>query len=105
MEGGRVSDTIDGRSRLQSLVEEYRRAGMSRRQFVLRAALLGVSAPAAASLLAAAAPSLAVAQDAAPTPGGRFTEGYDRDFTKMDPVQSGWADPGYNAIYEYVMLR
>lgn len=100
-----MSDTIDGRTKLQSLVEEYRRAGMSRRQFVLRAALLGVSAPAAASLLAAATPNLAAAQDAAPTPGGRFTEGYDRDFTKMDPVQSGWADPGYNAIYEYVMLR
>jgi peptide/nickel transport system substrate-binding protein len=23
----------------------------------------------------------------------------------MDPVQSGWADPGYNALYEYTMLR
>ncbi len=23
----------------------------------------------------------------------------------MDPVLSGWADPGYNALYEYTMLR
>jgi ABC-type transport system substrate-binding protein len=45
-----------------------------------------------------------MAQDA-PQPGGRFTWGYDRDFTKMDPVASGWADPGYNALYEYTMVR
>ena len=35
------------------------------------------------------------------TTGGNFIEGYDRDFTKMDAVQTGWADPGYNALYEY----
>jgi peptide/nickel transport system substrate-binding protein len=23
----------------------------------------------------------------------------------MDPVRSGWADPGYNALYEYTMIR
>ena len=39
------------------------------------------------------------------TTGGNFVEGYDRDFTKMDPVQSGWADPGYNALYEYTVIR
>jgi peptide/nickel transport system substrate-binding protein len=100
-----VSDTIEPRDGLKSLVEEYRQAGMSRRQFVKRAAALGISAPAAASLLAVAAPRPAMAQDETPQTGGRFTEGYDRDFTKMDPVLSGWADPGYNAIYEYVMLR
>jgi peptide/nickel transport system substrate-binding protein len=99
-----VSDASESRSGLRSLVEEYRRAGLSRREFVKRAALLGVSAPAAASLLAAAAPRIAAAQDT-PHTGGTFTEGYDRDFTKMDPVLSGWADPGYNALYEYVMLR
>ncbi|MEA2524123.1 MAG: peptide/nickel transport system substrate-binding protein [Thermomicrobiales bacterium] len=99
-----MSDNIGPRNGLKSLVDEYRQAGLSRREFVKRAAVLGLSAPAAASLLAAATPRLAMAQET-PQQGGRFTEGYDRDFTKMDPVNSGWADPGYNAIYEYVMLR
>src|SRR5262249_39146230 len=89
---------------LGALVAEYAQARLSRRDFVRRAALLGVSVPAAASLLAAVMPLPAAAQEE-PQPGGRFTEGYDRDFTKMDPVQSGWADPGYNAIYEYTMIR
>lgn len=101
-----MSDRIEARNGLRSLVDEYRRAGLSRREFVKRAALLGVSAPTAASLLAAVSPRLAAAQ-ATPQPqvGGTFIEGYDRDFTKMDPVQSGWADPGYNALYEYTMIR
>jgi peptide/nickel transport system substrate-binding protein len=99
-----VSDKSEPRSGIGSLVDEYRRAGLSRREFVRRAALLGVSAPAAASLLAAAAPRLVAAQGT-PQTGGTFIEGYDRDFTKMDPVQSGWADPGYNALYEYTMIR
>lgn len=99
-----MSDTIGPRDGLRALVDEYRQAGMSRRQFVKRAAAFGIAAPAAASLLAAATPRFVAAQDT-PQPGGRFTEGYDRDFTKMDPVNSGWADPGYNAIYEYVQIR
>jgi peptide/nickel transport system substrate-binding protein len=37
--------------------------------------------------------------------GGTLMFGYDRDFTKMDTVQSGWADPGYYAIYEFVVTR
>jgi ABC-type transport system substrate-binding protein len=98
---------IDTRSReLSELVASYTRSGMSRRDFVRRAAALGLSVPAAAGLLAAAAPRLAAAQDTPiPVQGGEFVEGYDRDFTKMDTVNSGWADPGYNLIYEYVMLR
>lgn len=97
----------DGHQRsdaLRSLVADYQSARLSRRQFVRRAALLGLSVPAAASLLAAAGPLPALAQQE-PQTGGRFTVGYDRDFTKMDPVQSNWADPGYNALYEYTMIR
>ncbi|MCC6792457.1 MAG: hypothetical protein IT336_12275, partial [Thermomicrobiales bacterium] len=89
---------------LGELVAAYGRSGMSRRDFVRRAAALGLSIPAAAGLLATAGPRLAAAQDT-PVQGGEFVEGYDRDFTKMDTVNSGWADPGYNLIYEYVMLR
>jgi peptide/nickel transport system substrate-binding protein len=97
---------VDRNEAVQQLVAEYAQKRLGRRDFVKRAAALGVSVPAAAALLASAAtrPGAVLAQDA-PQPGGRFTWGYDRDFTKMDPVASGWADPGYNALYEYTMIR
>jgi peptide/nickel transport system substrate-binding protein len=89
---------------IERLVSEYRSSALSRRQFIGRAAALGMSVPAAAAMLAAAGPRLTAAQDT-PKTGGEFVEGYDRDFTKMDTVLSGWADPGYNLIYEYTMIR
>lgn len=98
----------DQRAGARALIADYAAKRLGRREFFKRAAGLGLSVPAAAGLLAAMAPSaaeVAVAQDAEPVVGGRFTWGYDRDFTKMDPVASGWADPGYNAIYEYTMIR
>jgi len=99
-----MTDELQRSDALGSLVDGYRRARVSRREFLRRAGLLGLSIPAAASLLAAAGAVPAMAQQQ-PKPGGRFTIGYDRDFTKMDPVQSNWADPGYNALYEYTMIR
>jgi peptide/nickel transport system substrate-binding protein len=91
---------------IDRLLADYAGGRFGRRDFVKRAAALGLSVPAASALLAAVAPRAAVAaaQDE-PQTGGRFTWGYDRDFTKMDPVSSGWADPGYNALYEYTMIR
>jgi ABC-type transport system substrate-binding protein len=99
-----MRENVERSSEFSELINEYRRAGLSRRDFMRRAAALGLSVPAAAAILASAGPRLAAAQDT-PKTGGEFIEGYDRDFTKMDPVFSGWADPGYNLIYEYVMLR
>ncbi len=98
----------DLRADARALIADYAAKRLGRRDFFKRAAAVGLSVPAAAGLLAAMAPGaaeVAVAQDAEPVVGGRFTWGYDRDFTKMDPVASGWADPGYNAIYEYTMIR
>jgi peptide/nickel transport system substrate-binding protein len=89
---------------LQELIADYRSSRLNRRGFMLRAAALGLSASAMASILAAAAPGSALAQDEVQQ-GGRFTEGYDRDFNRMDPVQAGWADPGHNCIHEYTMVR
>jgi peptide/nickel transport system substrate-binding protein len=40
-----------------------------------------------------------------PRRGGTFVEGYDRDFNKMDPVLSPWADPAYVALYEFTQVR
>jgi peptide/nickel transport system substrate-binding protein len=98
---------MDGRVQspeVAALIADYTARRLGRRQFVKRAAALGLSLPAAAALLAARSPGAAAAQET-PRPGGRFTWGYDRDVTKMDPVASGWADPGYNALYEYTMIR
>jgi peptide/nickel transport system substrate-binding protein len=97
-------EMVERKHELSDLVAAYGRAGVSRRDFIRRAAALGLSVPAAAGLLAAAGPQLTAAQET-PSTGGEFVEGYDRDFTKMDTVNSGWADPGYNLIYEYIMIR
>ena len=99
-----MSEIVERKQELNELVAAYSSAALSRRDVIRRAAALGLSVPAAAGLLAAAAPRFAAAQET-PVTGGEFIEGYDRDFTKMDTVNSGWADPGYNLIYEYVIMR
>ena len=91
---------------VERLVEEYAGGAVDRREFFRRAGALGITTTAAGALLAS--PALAGGKRLASPRvkrGGTFIEGYDRDFTKMDTVQSGWADPGYNAIYEYVLIR
>src|SRR3954452_3570673 len=98
-----MTEHVD-RTEVSQLVADYQRARVSRRGFMKGAAALGMSASVAAGLLATAGPRLVAAQDT-PVQGGQFIEGYDRDFTKMDTVNSGWADPGYNLIYEHTMLR
>ena len=74
------------RESFETLIEGYADRRVSRRQFFARAAALGISASAAANVLAAAGPVAAAL--AAPTvkKGGTFIEGYDRDFAKMDTV-------------------
>ena len=100
-----MAEDLRNDSALTALVEDFSRSRVNRRQFLTRAAALGIGASAAAGLIAAATPSLAMAQEAEPQVGGRFTWGYDRDVNKLDPVASGWADPGYNGVYEYTMVR
>jgi peptide/nickel transport system substrate-binding protein len=91
---------------LESLLEQYAERRIDRRQFFKRAGALGLSMSAASALLA---PIASAAGRAASGPqvtrGGNFIEGYDRDFTKMDTIVSGWADPGYYALYEFTMTR
>ncbi|HZR93185.1 MAG TPA: ABC transporter substrate-binding protein [Gaiellaceae bacterium] len=91
---------------VREIVEQYHDRKIDRREFFKRAGALGLSMSAASALVASPAYGRARgARLAGVTRGGTFIEGYDRDFTKMDTVQSGWADPGYNAIYEYVVIR
>lgn len=105
------------------------RKGMSRRAFMKRAAVFGVSATAAGQILAAcgsdgddgadASGSSDGAADPTPTSadgdsatestgpktGGVLREGYDRGLTPADSVLSAWADPAFNAFYEALIIR
>jgi peptide/nickel transport system substrate-binding protein len=94
---------------LEEIVEDYLHARVSRRGFLKRAGALGIGALAAGSILAACggestdeASPVATTQ---PVSGGTFREGYDRDFSPLDPVYSNWDDPGMNAVYEAVAIR
>jgi peptide/nickel transport system substrate-binding protein len=114
---------------IENLIDDYTARRISRRQFFQRSAALGISLSAAGTLLAAcggdgggeAAPPAAEppagtappseepapAEEPAgePVQGGTLIEGYDRDFTRMDTVQSNWADPAYVALYEFTVVR
>jgi peptide/nickel transport system substrate-binding protein len=91
---------------LESLLEQYVERRIDRRQFFKRAGAAGLSMSAASAFLTpvASAAGRAVAGPQI-TKGGTFIEGYDRDFTKMDTILSGWADPGYYALYEFTQTR
>jgi peptide/nickel transport system substrate-binding protein len=93
------------RESFETLIEGYADRRVSRRQFFARTAALGISASAAANVLAAAGPVAAAL--AAPTVkrGGTFIEGYDRDFAKMDTVLTTWDDPTMVALYEFTVIR
>jgi ABC-type transport system substrate-binding protein len=104
---GRRREQLSGQQDpVEGLLEQYVEQRIDRRQFFKRAGALGLSMSAASVLLAPVASAARRAPAAAAvTRGGTFIEGYDRDFTKMDAVQSGWADPGYYALYEFTMTR
>lgn len=109
----------DDRS-VESLIDQYTASRINRRQFFQRAAALGLSLGGAATLLAAcggddddeaASPTGGAETTGEPEPagepvkGGTLIEGYDRDFTAMDTVRTGWADPAFVALYEFTVAR
>ena len=89
---------------VDNLVSDYLARRIGRRDFVRQALILGLSMSSAAAILAACGNTTTTGTTTVKT-GGIFIEGYDRDFTKMDTVLSGWADPGYVALYEFTMIR
>jgi peptide/nickel transport system substrate-binding protein len=38
-----------------------------------------------------------------PKTGGTLREGYDLDFSRMDPINTNWYDPGFYALYEHLI--
>ncbi len=89
------------RNSVTGIVSEYGAGKIGRREFVRRVGMLGISAAAAAKMLAGASPAKAQTAKA----GGTLIEGYDRTLSALDPVKSTWADPGLNAIYEPLVVR
>src|SRR3954451_19094041 len=85
------------------LLEAYRARKLSRRDLMVRAAALGVTASALGNLLARDAAAAPARQDE-PKTGGTLREGYDLDFSKLDPVSTNWYDPAFYALYESLLI-
>jgi len=116
---------------LEQIVEDYQDGRISRRSFVKRGVALGVAVPSLAALLAAcggggggeteaAPPATEEAPPATeeappaeepapaegePVVGGTLLEGYDLDFSKMDPIATTWYDPGFFALYDRIITN
>jgi peptide/nickel transport system substrate-binding protein len=93
------------RDSFERLVNDYRHARISRREVMKRATAMGISLPAIAGMLAVAAPAAAQSTPAAGagTPGGTLREGYDLDFSPIDPINTPWYDPSFYAVYEHAI--
>ena len=94
---------MDRNEAIDALVSAHRERRISRRDLMVRAAALGIGASALGTALARTAVTVS-AQDANPTPGGVLREGYDLDFSKMDPVATSWYDPAFMALYECLAI-
>ncbi|HEY7035289.1 MAG TPA: ABC transporter substrate-binding protein [Thermomicrobiales bacterium] len=91
---------MEHREALEDLLNEYRAARLSRRDVLKRATALGLSVPFISAMLMKSAPVRAQDQ---PKTGGTLREGYDLDFSRMDPINTNWYDPGFYALYEHVI--
>jgi peptide/nickel transport system substrate-binding protein len=109
--GARRADTIgDG---LGSTLDRYMSGRIDRRGFLKSVAVFGISASAASTLLAACGSTSSSGKSSAgsssssgtPVSGGTFREGYDRDFSPINPVYTAWDDPDFNALFEAVVIR
>ncbi|TML70630.1 MAG: hypothetical protein E6G14_04765, partial [Actinobacteria bacterium] len=89
---------------VERLVDAYRQGGISRREVVKRGAALGLTVSAVSGLLAeAAGATVGRVGASAPKQGGTLKEGYDLDFSRMDPIATTWYDPGFYALYNSIV--
>ena len=94
---------MNSRDAFLRLLDGYRAGRLSRRELLLRATALGVSATALGNILAREA-SAAPARLQDPQSGGTLREGYDLDFSKLDPVSTNWYDPAFHALYDSLLI-
>ena len=100
---------------LSRLVDGLTRGQVPRRAFIRRAAAIGVALPTISGILAACdsgdesdgGGTKAAAGDASGLepgrPGGTLREGYDKDFSRMDPINTAYYDPGFFALYSAII--
>src|SRR5207248_1332732 len=88
----------------QSLVTQYLEGEVSRRQFVSQALGLGLSMSSIGALLAACSTST-TSSGTTPKQGGTLREGYDLDFSRLDPINTNWYDPAFYAVYESIVTN
>jgi peptide/nickel transport system substrate-binding protein len=94
---------VETRDTFLALIEEYRNGQLSRRDLLVRAAALGVSATTLGQLLVRETVAMPAAQDE-PVVGGTLREGYDLDFSKLDPVSTDWYDPAFHALFDSLLI-
>jgi peptide/nickel transport system substrate-binding protein len=94
---------VDTRVTVHELLAGYRAGRLSRRDLLIRAAALGITATALGQLLAREAAAAPLIQDE-PVVGGTLREGYDLDFSKLDPVATTWYDPAFHALYDSLLI-
>src|SRR6267142_464764 len=89
---------------VHGLVSQYLDGGLSRRQFVKGALAIGLSMTTVGALLAACSTS---SNNTSTTPkvGGTLKEGYDLDFSRLDPINTNWYDPAFYAVYESLVTN
>ncbi|MGD9712748.1 MAG: ABC transporter substrate-binding protein [Thermomicrobiales bacterium] len=88
---------------VKNLLQRYQERAISRRQLLVGAAALGISASLLNETLVREVAARPAAQDA-PTPGGTLREGYDLDFSKLDPVSTSWYDSAFHALYDSLLI-
>jgi peptide/nickel transport system substrate-binding protein len=85
---------------LNQTITAYLEGRMSRRGFVKAGLALGLTMSSIGGLLAACTQGQQGAQAGPPKKGGTLREGYDLDFSRMDPINTTWYDPGFFALYD-----
>jgi peptide/nickel transport system substrate-binding protein len=94
---------VETRVTVHELLAGYRAGRLSRRDLLIKSAALGVTATALGQLLAREAAAAPLVQEE-PVVGGTLREGYDLDFSKLDPVNTDWYDPAFHALYDSLMI-
>jgi peptide/nickel transport system substrate-binding protein len=89
---------------VHGLVSQYLDGGLSRRQFVKGALAIGLSMTTVGALLAACSTS-SNGTSTTPKVGGTLKEGYDLDFSRLDPINTNWYDPAFYAVYESLVTN
>ena len=97
-------DGASSRPAVQGLVDQYVGGRLSRREFVKGALALGLGMTTIGGILAACSGATNTTSGT-PKKGGTLKEGYDLDFSRLDPINTNWYDPAFYAVYESLVTN